>query len=81
MPESLESQLKELIVERLFLDIKPEEIETDAPLSDYGVDSFLLLELIVALEEVFEVKFEQSDLTADVLKSVASLAALVQSKR
>ncbi len=81
MAESLESQLKELIVERLFLDIAPEEIETDAPLSDYGVDSFLLLELIVALEEVFEVKFEQSDITADVLKSVASLAALVNSKK
>ena len=81
MSESLESQLKELIVERLFLDIAPEEIETDAPLSDYGFDSFLLLELIVALEEVFEVKFEQSDITADVLKSVASLAALVKSKK
>ena len=81
MSESLESQLKELIVERLFLDIAPEEIETDAPLSDYGVDSFLLLELIVALEEGFEVKFEQSDITADVLKSVASLAALVNSKK
>ena len=81
MSESLESQLKQLIVERLFLDIAPEEIETDAPLSDYGFDSFLLLELIVALEEVFEVKFEQSDITADVLKSVASLAALVKSKK
>ncbi|MBQ9366569.1 MAG: acyl carrier protein [Victivallales bacterium] len=81
MSDTLESQLKELIVERLFLDIAPEDIETDAPLSDYGVDSFLLLELIVALEEVFEVKFEQSDITADVLKSVASLAALVQSKK
>ena len=81
MSESLESQLKELIVERLFLDIAPEEIETDAPLSDYGVDSFLLLELIVALEEVFEVKFEQSDITAEVLKSVASLAELVKSKK
>jgi acyl carrier protein len=81
MSETLKAQLKELIVERLFLDIAPEDIETDAPLSDYGVDSFLLLELIVALEEVFEVKFEQSDITADVLKSVASLAALVKSKK
>ena len=81
MAESLESQLKELIVERLFLDITPEDIETDAVLSEYGVDSFLLLELIVALEEVFDVKFEQSDITADVLKSVGSLAALVKSKQ
>jgi len=82
MPEKiLEDQLKELIVERLFLDIDAKDIVTEAPLSDYGVDSFLLLELIVALEEVCDVKFEQSDITPEVLKSVASLAALVRSKK
>ena len=79
--DSLTSQLKELIVERLFLDIAPEDIDNNTELSEYGVDSFLLLELIVALEEVFNVKFEQSDITADVLKSVASLAELVKSKQ
>ena len=81
MADALNSQLKELIVERLFLDIAPEDIDDDTELSEYGVDSFLLLELIVALEEVFGVKFEQSDITADVLKSVSSLAALVKSKQ
>ena len=81
MPDALTTQLKELIVERLFLDMAPEDIDDDTELSEYGVDSFLLLELIVALEEVFNVKFEQSDITADVLKSVSSLAALVKSKQ
>ena len=73
MTENLEQTLKELIVERLFLDIAPNDIETEAPLADYGVDSFLLLELIVAIEETFGVKFAQSDIKADVLKSVATL--------
>ena len=80
MSDALTTQLKELIVERLFLDMASEDIDDDTELSEYGVDSFLLLELIVALEEVFNVKFEQSDITADVLKSVSSLAALVKSK-
>ena len=80
MSDELDRQLKELIVERLFLDIEPESIESDSPLSDYGVDSFLLLELIVAIEEVYGVKFEQSDITAEVLESVSSLRALVESK-
>ena len=80
MSDELDRQLKELIVERLFLDIEPEAIESDSPLSDYGVDSFLLLELIVAIEEVYGVKFEQSDITAEVLESVSSLRALVESK-
>jgi len=79
--QNLEQTLKELIVERLFLDIAPEEIETEKELSEYGVDSFLLLELIVALEETFGVKFEQSDIKAEVLKSVKSLADLVRSKQ
>ncbi|HQL08032.1 acyl carrier protein [Oligosphaera ethanolica] len=81
MAEGLEQQLKELIVERLFLDIAPAEIATDVELSEYGVDSFLLLELIVAMEEIFEVKFEPSDITADVLKSVATLTELIRSKQ
>ncbi len=81
MTENLEQTLKELIVERLFLDIAPNDIETEAPLADYGVDSFLLLELIVAIEETFGVKFAQSDIKADVLKSVATLATLVRSKQ
>ena len=81
MTENLEQTLKELIVERLFLDIAPNDIETEAPLADYGVHSFLLLELIVAIEETFGVKFAQSDIKADVLKSVATLATLVRSKQ
>ena len=81
MTENLEQTLKELIVERLFLDIAPNDIETETPLADYGVDSFLLLELIVAIEETFGVKFAQSDIKADVLKSVATLATLVRSKQ
>ena len=81
MTENLAAQMKELIVERLFLDIKPEDIQDEVELSEYGVDSFLLLELIVAMEEMFEVKFEPSDITAEVLKSVQSLTELIRSKQ
>lgn len=81
MPENIEKALKELIVERLFLDIEPSEIEDDVELSEYGVDSFLLLELIVAMEEMFDVKFEQTDITTETLKSVDTLADLIRSKQ
>ena len=62
--ENLPLQLKELIVERLFLDIDPNSIEDQVELSEYGIDSFLLLELVVAMEEAFAVHFEPSDITA-----------------
>lgn len=81
MAESIEQSLKELIVERLFLDIEPDDIEDDTELAEYGVDSFLLLELIVAMEEMFEVKFEQTDITTETLKSVSTLADLIRSKQ
>ncbi len=77
----MEQALKELIVERLFLDIDSGEIQNDVELAEYGVDSFLLLELIVAIEEMFDVKFEQADITSETLKSVAALAALVRGKQ
>lgn len=77
----MEQGLKELIVERLFLDIDPADIQNDVELVDYGVDSFLLLELIVAIEEMFEVKFEQADITSETLKSVNTLAELIRGKR
>ena len=49
--EDIRKQIKELLVERLFLDIEPQSIEDEKPLAEYGVDSFLLLEMIVAMEE------------------------------
>lgn len=79
--ENIAAKLKELLVERLFLDMKPEELDTNTPLSDYGVDSFLLLEVIVAIEEEFGVRIEQSDIRAETLRSVASLTELVQAKQ
>jgi len=78
---STEDKLKELIVERLFLDLDPSEIEDDTELAEYGVDSFLLLELIVAMEEMFEIQFEQTDITTETLKSVKALGDLIRSKQ
>lgn len=77
---TLEEQIKELLVERLFLDLEPSQIENETQLSEYGVDSFLMLELVVAMEEIFSVTFEPSDITAAALKTVSSLAALIQAK-
>ncbi len=77
---NLEDQIKELLVERLFLDLQPSQIENDTLLSEYGVDSFLMLELVVAMEEIFAVHFEAADITAEALKTVSSLATLIRSK-
>lgn len=77
----MDQELKELLVDRLFLDIAPGDIDSDTDLADYGIDSFLLLELIVAIEEMFDVRFQQSDITSETLRSISSLKELVESKK
>jgi len=81
MTMSIEDSLKDLIIERLFLELDPQEIDADTALADYGVDSFLLLEIIVGMEETFEVQFDQSDITSETLRSVSSLADLIRLKQ
>ena len=58
MQQSLEEQLKHLIVDALALeDVEPGEIETDAPLfvEGLGLDSIDALELALAIQEKFGV--------------------------
>ena len=81
MDEELDLQLKELIIERLFLDLEAEDIDADTPLSEYGIDSFLLLEMIVAIEELFSLRFEPEDITSEALQSVSALRELAKAKQ
>ena len=59
MSNSLQSELKQMIVERLFLDrkgIQPEDIADDADLMDaFGIDSVELFEIVVGVEEDYGV--------------------------
>jgi len=78
---SIESKLKTMIVERLFLQVAPEDIVTDASLVDaYGVDSVCLLELVVGLEEAFGVVIEDGDFDVRNFISVAALRDFVKSR-
>ncbi|MDA3925570.1 MAG: acyl carrier protein [Kiritimatiellae bacterium] len=79
--KEIETTLKNMIVERLFLSVTPEEIETDASLIDeYGVDSVSLLELVVGLEEAFGIIIEDSDFDIRNFSSVANLRNFVQAR-
>ena len=78
---AIEAKLKEMIVERLFLSVAPQDIKTDASLVDaYGVDSVCLLELVVGLEEAFGVVIEDGDFDVRNFISVAALRNFVQSR-
>lgn len=79
--ETVESKLKEMIVERLFLTVAPADIVTDASLIDaYGVDSVCLLELVVGLEEAFGIVIEDGDFDVRNFISVAALRDFVTAR-
>ena len=79
--EGLEQELKELIVECLMLnDVRPAEIESTAPLfvEGLGLDSIDALELAMAIERRFGVKFAADDeRNRQIFANVKNLAAYV----
>jgi len=80
MPEqSIEHQIKEIIVERLFLKITPEEIDDDALLMEtLGVDSVSVFEIVVGLEDVFGINFDDDEFRIEAFRTVRSTAATVR---
>lgn len=78
MSEALHGDLKRLIVEALMLeDIRPEDIDSEAPLfgDGLGLDSIDALELAIAIDRRFGVKIEAEDeRNREIFRNVASLA-------
>ena len=82
MSGELKSQLKNMIVERLFLKVGPEDIEDDENLMDeHNIDSVNLFEIIVGLEDEFEIQLEEEDFNVETFSTVSNIAAFVAKKR
>ena len=82
MPERIEDTLKKMLVERLFLKIKPESIPDEAPLmKTLGVDSVAVLEMVVGLEETYGISFEDEEFDVEIFRTVKSIADFVRAKQ
>ena len=79
--DDLKPRIKQMIVERLFLNVEPNDIPDDASLMEtYGIDSVALFELVVGLEDEFGVVMDDVDFQIDTFRTVNSIAEFVQSK-
>ena len=79
--QDIETRLRAMIVDRLFLSVAPEDIPVDASLvNDFGVDSVNLLELVVGLEEEFGLELDGGDFNAKHFGSVAALRDFVATR-
>ena len=73
--------LKEMIIDTLKLEeISPEGIDDDAPLfkEGLGLDSIDALELVVAIEKLFNVIIEDEDVGKEAFGSIRILAEFIQ---
>jgi acyl carrier protein len=80
---ALKSEIKQLIVDRLKLEVDPASIEDAQPLfgDGLGLDSIDALELVLGVEQAFGVKIEDEEMGAQALSSVDALAEFVIKKR
>ena len=82
--DELVLKLKGEIIEVLNLEeIKPEDIDSDAPLfgDGLGLDSIDALELIVLMEKNYGIKLKDANQSRDIFKSVNSMAAYIEQHR
>ena len=80
-PANLQDRIAEIMVERLFLDIEPSEVSPEESLTlKYGVDSVRLFDMVVSMEDDFEISFEDDELTLDNFDTLARVTANVKDK-
>jgi acyl carrier protein len=80
--DTTKREIKDLLVERLFLRVKPEDIpDTASLLQELGIDSVALFELIVGLEDVYGITFEEDEFRLSLFQNVESIADFVEKKR
>jgi acyl carrier protein len=82
--EEMILKLKQEIIEVLNLeDIKPEDIDNDAPLfgEGLGLDSIDALELIVLMEKNYGIKLQDPAKGKEIFKSINVMADFIQKNR
>ena len=81
----LKREIKELIIGTVSIaDVGADEIADDAPIFGndlLGLDSIDALEITVALQKKFGVHIDSQNLAVEILQSVNTIAAFVESSR
>lgn len=80
----LRTEIKEMMVKNLMLQMTADEISDDAPLfgpNGLGLDSIDALELAVGLEKAFGVSVPNSEVAARVLQNVNTIRDYILEKR
>ena len=79
---SITEPIRNFILQEFLPGERPEALKLDTPLVTGGIlDSIATLKLISFLEERFDIRLEAHEAGVDYMDTVASIAALVASKK
>lgn len=83
MNKSIETEIKQAIIDELGLDISIKDIDDEEYLltGGIGLDSIAMIEIFVALEEKFNIYFEDYDLLPENMVNIKTIAELVRNKK
>ena len=76
------NKLRELIVQKLEIDLSSSELKESTPLIEYGlgVDSVSTMEFIVVLENEFEIEIDESEVDQSVFRSIKTVADFISER-
>jgi acyl carrier protein len=76
MSQEVKNRVKKVLINKLLQDLRPEDIKDDTPLIELGVgvDSVATLELIVALEEEFQIVIDEGEINRELLTNLTSIS-------
>lgn len=78
----VEQTVKEIMVERLFLKISPDQIADDTEIMpELGVDSVSVFEIVVGLEEIYGISFADDEFQLETFRTPKSIADYVRARQ
>jgi len=82
MSNIIVNQLKDIIANKLDVNLAYDEIDENVSLFEdgLGLDSIAIVDLIVSIETTFSLSIEDEELNADLFKNLNRLAEFVRSK-
>jgi acyl carrier protein len=79
-PADLHRAVREVLVERVVVNVDPDEISDDDLLvEDLGLDSEALLSLVIGLEDRFEVEIPDGDISMANLGTISRMVGYLSS--
>jgi len=79
--DAVQDKVASIIIEHLKLEISPQNlIQMENFLEELGINSVDALELLLKMENEFDIEIDDEDLNAELLKSIKTLSDYIMTK-